>query len=72
MDNPAVVAESPDKPHLCYWVKEEESIEDVFGSLARKLQVQRKKMSRVIIYCRCCEDCSLTSLKQLISKLKCT
>ena len=59
MDNCDVIAESPDKPNVRYWVREEKSIEVMFGPLAIKLCRQRNRMSRVIIYCRRCEDCAL-------------
>ena len=58
MNSPVIVAETPDKLHVRYWVKEEGTIIDVFEPLALKLRKQHKKMQGVIIYCRHCEECS--------------
>ena len=58
MNSPVIVAETPDKLNVPFWVKEEGTIKDVFEALALKLRKQRKKMQRVIIYCRHCEECS--------------
>ena len=58
MSNPVIVSETPDKLNVRYGVKEEGTIKRVFEPLALKLRTQRKKMQRVIIYCRQCEECS--------------
>lgn len=59
LQHPVIVSETPDKPNICYWVKEApKNMEDVFGPLLIKLRQQRMKMARVIIYCRRCEECA--------------
>ena len=59
MREPSVIATSPDKTNLCYWVKEGVSVHDFVTPLVAKLKVQRSKLPRVMIFCRRIEDCSI-------------
>ena len=66
MEDPAVIASSPDKTSMCYWVKEGETVHDFVMPLVSKLKVLRCKLPRVIIFCRRCADC--TMLYKLFSR----
>lgn len=57
MKDPVIIAMSPDKANMSYWVKERGTVEETFAPLAAKLHNERTKMPRVII-CRRCEDCA--------------
>ena len=58
LQHPVIVCATPDKPNVCYWVREvPNKIQDVFGPLVDKLCTQRARMGRVIVYCRRCEEC---------------
>ena len=69
MRDPSVIAISPDKSNICYWVKKGVSVNDIVIPLVAKLKVQRCKLPRVIIFCRRCEDCS-TLYQLFLSQLK--
>ena len=58
MKDPVIIAVSPDKANMSYWVKERGTIEETFAPLAAMLRNERTKMPRVIIFCRRCEDCA--------------
>ena len=58
--NPVVVSASPDKPNISYAVRQKVSIEEAFsGPLAVKLKTLRRKLPRMIIFCRRYEECTL-------------
>ena len=59
MREPSVIVSSPDKASMHYWVKEGVSAHDFVTPLVANLKVQRFKLPRVIIFCRCIEDCSI-------------
>ncbi|KAL5503641.1 hypothetical protein EMCRGX_G010620 [Ephydatia muelleri] len=50
--NPVVVSASPDKPNISYAVRQKVSIEEAFSPLAVKLKTLRRKLPRMIIFCR--------------------
>ena len=56
--NPVIVSTSPDKPNISYAVQQKVSIEESFTPLAMKLKTLRRKLPRVIIFCRRHEECS--------------
>ena len=58
MKDPVIIAMSPDKANMSYWVKERGTLEETFAPLAAKLCNERTKMPRVIIICRRCEVCA--------------
>ncbi|KAL5500654.1 hypothetical protein EMCRGX_G012248 [Ephydatia muelleri] len=58
MKDPVIIAVSPDKANMSYWVKERGTVEETFAPLAAMLRNERTKMPRVIIFCRRCEDCA--------------
>ena len=58
MKDPVIIAMSPDKANMSYWVKERGTVEETFAPLAAKLCNERTKMPRVIIFCRRCEVCA--------------
>ena len=58
MNSPTIVSASPDKPNICYAVREKGNIEEVFSPLLNTLCSTRCQMPRVIIYCRKVEHCS--------------
>ena len=51
---PSIIALSPDKANMSYWVNERVSVEETFAPLAAKMQKERTEMQRVIIFCRRC------------------
>ena len=57
--NPVVVSASPDKPNISYAVRQKVSIEEAFSPLAVKLKTLRRKLPRMIIFCRRYEECTL-------------
>ena len=56
--NPAIISASPDKPNIAYSVRQKVSIEEAFTPLAMALKRSRRKLPRVIIFCRRHEECS--------------
>ena len=58
MNSPTIVSASPEKPKICYAVREKGNIEEVFSPLLNTLCSTRCQMPRVIIYCRKVEHCS--------------
>ena len=58
MKDRVIIAMSPDKANMSYWVKERGTVEETFAPLAAKLCNERTKMPRVIIFCRRYEDCA--------------
>ena len=56
--NPAIISASPDKPNIAYSVWQKVSIEEAFTPLAMALKKSRRKLPRVIIFCRRHEECS--------------
>ena len=54
---PVIVAASPDKSNIFYSVREKVNVEEAFAPLVMKLQTQRCKLPRVIIFCRRCQEC---------------
>ena len=57
LDNPVVVAASPDKSNISYQVRRKTTLEEVFMPLLMKLKSFRCKLPRVIIFCRKCQEC---------------
>ena len=56
-----VIAQSPNKPNICYEVqKKPSSIEEAFAPLVEELRQKRKQMERVIIFGQTYEDCTHT------------
>ena len=53
-----IVLASPDKPNICYTVRNKESVESVIAPLVAKLRAARCGLPRVLIYCRRCEECA--------------
>ncbi|KAL5489364.1 hypothetical protein EMCRGX_G018451 [Ephydatia muelleri] len=70
MDNPIIVAATPDKANVFYCVREHRgSIEEVFGPVLKRLQTERTQMGRLIVYCRRCEECA-SIYEYFLSSLK--
>ena len=58
MNDPAVIATSPDKANLSFCVKERGTIEDTLGPVGQRLRLERSTMQRVMIFCRKYEHCA--------------
>ena len=52
MRNPLIVAVSPCKPNIIYYVRKSDSIEEAFFTMADKLRRLRCRFPRTIIYCQ--------------------
>ena len=57
MKDPVLIAISPDKANMSYWVKERGTMQETFAPLAAKLRRERTTMQKVIC-CQRLNDCS--------------
>ena len=58
MHDPVIIAVSPCKANIMYAVESYESLDQAIGPFVARLQKERAKMSRTIIYCRSYSDCA--------------
>ena len=59
MVDPCIVAASPNKPNITFWVAEKPAtMEDTFMPLIERVRTERMSLPRVIIYCRSHNDCA--------------
>ena len=58
MVDPYILAISPHKPNIAYWVSEMKPLEVTFAPLIDELRRKRCRMPRVIIFCQRYDDCA--------------
>ena len=58
MREPLIIAVPPCKANIMYTVESYESMEKSMGPFVERLQTEKTKMPRMIIYCRSYTDCS--------------
>lgn len=58
MRNELVVSKPPMKSNLMYAVVPFSTVEETFSSVAERLQKERSKCPRLIVYCRSFGDCA--------------
>ena len=58
MVDPYILAISPHKPNIAYWVSEKKPLEITFAPLIDELHRKRHHMPRVIIFCQRYDDCA--------------
>lgn len=55
---PFILSRTPNKPNISYCIKKKSSLEQDFRSVIEKVEMQRVRMARVIIYCSTQVECA--------------
>ena len=59
LHNEILVSKSPCKSNIMYFKQKFISIKENFGDIVKGLSTKRLEYPKTIVYCQCCEDCTV-------------